>query len=106
MTRSGRLDVPCRFGGEEFVIVLPACQAAEAVQVLERVRQRLAERLNSGQLPVFTVSFGVASSDQAPDFKEVVDLADQALLRAKGGGRDQIIVASEENGLTVSKVVG
>ena len=100
------LDVPCRFGGEEFVIVLPACQAAEAVQVLERVRQRLAERLNSGQLPVFTVSFGIASSDQAADFKEVVDLADQALLRAKGGGRDQIIVASEENGLTVSKVTG
>lgn len=99
-------DIPCRFGGEEFVIVLPSCQAAEAVQVLERVRQRLAERLTSGQLPVFTVSFGIASSDQAPDFQEIVDLADQALLRAKGGGRDQIIVASEENGLTVSKVAG
>ena len=99
-------DVPCRFGGEEFVIVLPACQAVEAVQVLERVRQRLTERLMSGQLPAFTVSFGIASSDQASDFQEVVDLADQALLHAKGGGRDQIVVASEENGLTVSRVGG
>jgi diguanylate cyclase (GGDEF)-like protein len=94
-------DIPCRFGGEEFVIVLPACRSEEAVQVLERVRTRLADRLATGQLPVFTVSFGLASSDQAADFQEVVDLADQALLRAKGGGRDRVIVASEENGLTV-----
>ncbi len=94
-------DVPCRFGGEEFVVVLPSCRSEEAVQVLERVRVRLADRLTTGQLPVFTVSFGIASSDQAADFQEVVDLADQALLRAKGGGRDRIVVASEENGLTV-----
>jgi diguanylate cyclase (GGDEF)-like protein len=99
-------DVPCRFGGEEFVIVLPSCQADEAVQVLERVRQRLAERLATGQLPVFTVSFGIASSDQGSEFQEIVDLADQALLRAKGGGRDQIVVATEENGLTVGQLSG
>jgi len=101
-----RADGPCRFGGEEFVIVLPSCQADEAVQVLERVRQRLAERLATGQLPVFTVSFGVASSDQGSEFQEIVDLADQALLRAKGGGRDQIVVATEENGLTVGQLSG
>jgi diguanylate cyclase (GGDEF)-like protein len=99
-------DVPCRFGGEEFVIVLPGCQADEAVQVLERVRQRLADRLATGQLPVFTVSFGIASSDQGSEFQEIVDLADQALLRAKGGGRDQIVVATEENGLTVGQLSG
>ncbi len=87
-------DIPCRYGGEEFVIMLPACSIDEAVAVLERVRERIALRLESGHLPTFTVSFGVASSDQAEDFEHVVALADDALLRAKAGGRDQIVVAS------------
>ncbi len=93
-------DIPCRYGGEEFVIVLPDCQATEAVQVLQRVRQRLADRLAAGKLPGFTVSFGVATSDQAPTFHDVIDLADQALLRAKGDGRDRIVIATEASGMT------
>ncbi len=88
-------DIPCRYGGEEFVIVLPRCGIDEAVAVLERVRQRIAQRLESGHLPSFTVSFGVASSEQAADFEQVVALADAALLRAKAAGRDQIVVARE-----------
>jgi diguanylate cyclase (GGDEF)-like protein len=93
-------DIPCRYGGEEFVIVLPACRSTEAVQVLERVRQRLADRLAAGKLPGFTVSFGVATSDQAPAFHDVIDLADQALLRAKGDGRDRIVLATDPVDLT------
>jgi diguanylate cyclase (GGDEF)-like protein len=88
-------DMACRYGGEEFVIVLPTCPVDEALQVLERVRQRMAERLANAQLPVFTISFGLATSDQSSDFQQAVTLADQALLRAKAGGRDQIVVASE-----------
>jgi diguanylate cyclase (GGDEF)-like protein len=86
-------DIPCRYGGEEFVIVLPGCPVPEAVQVLERVMQRTAARLSDGHHPNFTVSFGVASSDQAPDFHGVVTLADEALLQAKSGGRNAIVVA-------------
>jgi diguanylate cyclase (GGDEF)-like protein len=86
-------DIPCRYGGEEFVIVLPGCGVPEAVQVLERVMQRIADRLSAGHHPNFTVSFGVASSDQAPDFAQVVALADEALLRAKSGGRNEIVIA-------------
>ncbi len=86
-------DIACRYGGEEFVIVLPACGTDEAVSVLERVRERLALRLDSGQLPHFTVSFGVASSEQAVDLEGTVALADEALLRAKAAGRDRIVVA-------------
>lgn len=88
-------DLPCRYGGEEFVIILPACPIDEAVPVLDRVRQRIADRLTSGRLPNFTVSFGVASSDQAADFEQVVALADEALLRAKANGRDQVVVARD-----------
>jgi diguanylate cyclase (GGDEF)-like protein len=86
-------DIPCRYGGEEFVIVLPSCPLSEAVHVLERVRQSIASRLAVAQLPAFTVSFGLASSEQAEGFEELVALADGALLRAKGGGRDQIVIA-------------
>jgi diguanylate cyclase (GGDEF)-like protein len=87
-------DIPCRYGGEEFVIVLPECPIDEAIQVLERVRGRIADRLMIAQLPNFTVSFGIASSDQAGEFEQVVSLADEALLAAKAGGRDQIVVAT------------
>jgi diguanylate cyclase (GGDEF)-like protein len=86
-------DVPCRYGGEEFVIVLPECPMDEARQVLERVRQRMADRILIAELPAFTVSFGLASSDQAADFEKLVSLADDALLSAKAGGRDQIVLS-------------
>jgi diguanylate cyclase (GGDEF)-like protein len=88
-------DIACRYGGEEFVIVLPACGTDEAVAVLERVRERLAHRLESGHLSQFTVSFGVASSEQAVDLEGTVALADEALLRAKAAGRDRIVVAQQ-----------
>jgi diguanylate cyclase (GGDEF)-like protein len=88
------LDISSRFGGEEFVIVLPECPVDEARQVLERVRERLAERVVVADLPPFTVSFGVSSSDQASAFDRVVALADDALLRAKAGGRDQVVIAA------------
>ncbi len=86
-------DLPCRYGGEEFVIILPDCRIDEVVPVLDRVRQRIADRVAAGGVPTFTVSFGVASSEQAAHFEEVVNLADQALLQAKAAGRDQIVVA-------------
>jgi diguanylate cyclase (GGDEF)-like protein len=88
-------DIACRYGGEEFVIVLPSCGTDEAVAVLGRVRERIARRLESGHLPLFTVSFGVASSEQAADFDATVALADTALLRAKAAGRDRIVVAQQ-----------
>ncbi|HEX4128212.1 MAG TPA: GGDEF domain-containing protein [Acidimicrobiales bacterium] len=93
-------DISGRYGGEEFVIILPECPVDEARQVLERVRERLAERIVVADLPPFTISFGLASSGPAETFDEVVALADAALLRAKAGGRDQIVIAdgAEEPG--------
>jgi diguanylate cyclase (GGDEF)-like protein len=88
------IDIPGRYGGEEFVIVLPECPLGEARQVLERVRERLAERIVVADLPPFTISFGLASSDQATDFDHVVALADSALLAAKAGGRNQVVTST------------
>jgi diguanylate cyclase (GGDEF)-like protein len=87
------IDIASRYGGEEFVIILPDCPVGEAQQVLERVRQRLAERIVVADLPPFTVSFGVAASDEADTFDDVVALADGALLSAKAGGRDQVVAS-------------
>ena len=86
-------DIPGRYGGEEFVIVLPDCPLQEAYQVLERVRERLSDRITIAAVPRFTVSFGLASSHQGEDFDHVVSLADAALLNAKARGRDQIVVS-------------
>ena len=88
------VDVPGRYGGEEFVIVLPDCPVDEARQVLERVRERLAERIVVADLPPFTISFGISSSEQAADFDQVVSLADAALLSAKAGGRDRVVTSA------------
>jgi diguanylate cyclase (GGDEF)-like protein len=86
-------DVPARYGGEEFVIVLPECDAPEAVAVLERLRERLALALTSGHVVPFTVSFGLASSDDAATFDDVLALADHALLAAKAAGRNRVVQA-------------
>ena len=86
-------DMPGRYGGEEFVIVLPDCPLEEAHQVLERVRERLADRITIAAVPTFTVSFGLAASHQGEDFDHVVSLADAALLNAKAAGRDQIVIS-------------
>jgi diguanylate cyclase (GGDEF)-like protein len=89
-------DIPARYGGEEFVAVLPDCPMDNAVIVIERIRSRLRTALTHGTVPPFTVSFGLAASETALTFGETVDVADQALLRAKRDGRDRIVIAGVE----------
>ena len=87
-------DLVSRYGGEEFVIVLPDCGANTATAVLERVREQLALALTSGRVPAFTVSFGLATSNDGATYDEIVDIADHALLDAKAAGRNRVVVAS------------
>ncbi|WP_375503399.1 diguanylate cyclase [uncultured Jatrophihabitans sp.] len=86
-------DIFGRYGGEEFLVVLPHCDAEEAVQVLERVRVALGVTLVSADCPSFTVSFGVAVHSQGRPFEETISIADGALLDAKRQGRDRVVVA-------------
>jgi diguanylate cyclase (GGDEF)-like protein len=88
-------DLVSRYGGEEFVIVLPDCNTEVAVAVLERVRERLALALASGPLPPFTVSFGITSSTQHKSFEEILAAADRALIAAKSAGRNRVILADQ-----------
>jgi len=87
-------DVAARFGGEEFLLVLPDCSVARAAQVGERVRTRLAEALiANGDVPAFTVSLGVAGSPHTSSLEEAIRCADRALYEAKEQGRDRTVVA-------------
>jgi diguanylate cyclase (GGDEF)-like protein len=88
------MDLACRYGGEEFVLVIPDVSVEEGVEIVERVRSALAQLLASGTTPSFTVSFGVADRSTAVDFPGVIELADRALLRAKAAGRDRVLVAA------------
>jgi diguanylate cyclase (GGDEF)-like protein/PAS domain S-box-containing protein len=75
-------DTIVRFGGEEFLVVLPDCPLAQAAETIERLRQATPAGL--------TCSAGLACWDYAESTEDLVDRADSALYRAKAAGRDQI----------------
>ena len=88
-------DVPSRFGGEEFAVLLKNPSAEIALEVGERVRRAVSSLdLRHMGVPGVSVSVGVAVADQ-PDIavEAVVNDADQALYRAKRAGRDRVVAA-------------
>jgi diguanylate cyclase (GGDEF)-like protein len=86
-------DILARFGGEEFVILLPDTGIAEARNAAERIRREI-ETHRDKELPAYTVSLGlsVAQGDagQAADIEALIAEADAALYRAKQGGRNRV----------------
>jgi len=88
-------DIVGRYGGEEFVIVLPGASDEQAVRVLERIRETLRLAVSRSSTPAFTSSFGVAiHSHDGSTLDELVQAADRALYCAKTKGRDRIELAS------------
>ena len=90
-------DIVCRFGGEEFVVILPTADQNASQARAERIRSKLRELtvLHQGQsLGMITVSVGVAALPQhGTSPRELLDAADAALYRAKREGRDRVVVA-------------
>jgi diguanylate cyclase (GGDEF)-like protein/PAS domain S-box-containing protein len=86
-------DVVARWGGEEFIIVLPGLDRQGALPVLERIRDRLAEG-HVGNHPRFTASFGLTDSTEAETLEELLMIADAALYESKAAGRDRITVGA------------
>lgn len=97
-------DVVCRYGGEEFAIILRNTPAAGAIRVANRLRREVAAiELKSGRVQVsITASFGVAGSDQFDDpsgvsSETLLVAADDALYRAKSNGRDRVVGSCDLN---------
>lgn len=93
------IDLACRYGGEEFVVVMPDTDARVAGIVAERLRQRIAAESfpiagGTRQLDV-TISVGLASVDSVGDTPEaILKRADNALYEAKRSGRNRVVAAA------------
>ncbi len=90
-----QVDLPVRYGGEEFAIIIPDETAQSAWNLLQRCREHIANtRIAAGDSQVgVTMSFGVADSSGITSLDELIDAADHALYRAKQGGRNRIELA-------------
>jgi diguanylate cyclase (GGDEF)-like protein len=91
-------DLAARYGGEELTLVLPHTDLPSALQVAENMRQKFAELEHhlDGVTLKKTASMGVASRDgqgEQPDAESLLKRADEALYRAKQGGRDRVEAA-------------
>jgi len=85
-------DYVGRYGGEEFLIVVPGCSTSETVQLAERIRVRIADRALpvSGAPLVVTLSMGVACGGALDDLEAMLQAADSALYTAKHQGRNRV----------------
>lgn len=90
-----KIDMPFRYGGDEFALLLPQTGADQAYIVAERVRKRISSRMWSKQL-LFTASFGVATwPGDGATADELCSAADQALYYAKRTGGNRVQVAAK-----------
>ncbi len=92
-TQSRELDHICRYGGDEFCVLLPNTDEKEAARWAERVRLTLAEQpIHVGDKTIqLRATFGVAEwNEQLETLEQLIDLADQAMLTAKHSGRDRV----------------
>ncbi len=93
------IDLACRYGGEEFVVVLPETDMAVATMVAERLRRRIASEpfaIQDGARNLdVTISIGIAALDGASDnAAAILKRADTALYRAKRDGRNRVVPAA------------
>ncbi len=90
-----KTDSACRWGGEEFVLLLADCSRSQAHFIAEKIRRAIRFALVSHQHQVInlTISCGIAESHPGESIDHLVQRADNALYQAKRQGRDQAVIA-------------
>ena len=85
-------DIAVRYGGEEFLVVLPHTDLRRAAVVAERIRKAIEEtKIDKVQV---TVSIGVADNSLVENFKDLIQKADSALYKAKRTGKNKVVICS------------
>lgn len=90
---SRTVDLISRYGGEEFVILLPETNLESAARVAERLRQSIMNepfKTNAGALRL-TVSLGIAEAKETDSLHTLIERADVALYKAKNAGRNRVV---------------
>jgi diguanylate cyclase (GGDEF)-like protein len=89
-----KVDIFGRYGGEEFALLLPETQPAEAFTLAERLRSAVSQPIAAGKaILVVTISIGVAAlQDHTSNLHELLECADRALYKAKEAGRNSTCV--------------
>ncbi len=91
-------DIVCRYGGEEFVVILPGTDEQGAIAVAEAIRQEIAKLELSWEERAITLTASLGISSLIPNNSQInnrqlmINQADQALYQAKNNGRNQVIV--------------
>lgn len=87
-------DIACRYGGEEFVLLMPNTDIGEAYQLVEKIRQTMAQKVFTVNGTTFYVTFSsgvMAVNQQYKHSKKLLEAADQALYAAKTTGRNRTV---------------
>jgi len=85
-------DIACRYGGEEFTVIMPSASRAIVLQRAEQIRERIKRHVSVKQEPV-TISLGMALfPEDGQSAESLLNAADAALYQAKERGRDQVAV--------------
>ena len=91
-------DVVCRIGGEEFAVVMPSCNAGDALGLARRLTERLEARPVDAAGEI-TISIGIAHGpDHAGNPRDLVDCAEAAMMAAKARGKNRIVVYAGDVG--------
>jgi diguanylate cyclase (GGDEF)-like protein len=91
-------DVVCRIGGEEFAVIMPSCNAGDALGLARRLTERLEARPVDAAGEI-TISVGIAHGpDNAGNPRDLVDCAESAMMAAKARGKNRIVVYAGDVG--------
>jgi diguanylate cyclase (GGDEF)-like protein len=92
-------DIWCRYGGEEFVALLPDTSMDRALAVAERLRLAVERTKISSPRGSLNVSVSIGVAERSPhhaDLSEVLAISDAALYKAKAAGRNRVVAAGRE----------